>query len=192
MNKDEAILIGYFPKKTSRDTGWLKNPTIKEICSVSDCQQKGPSDWIDQWKHNTSWWLFDTEQAALSVIEKQNETYTLFAYKLYPFRFDGHKQETFVIENSVSQVLCEYEFLGFDIVSRSGDASFECSALSCSGCTYASVNQYCLIQDYQDALSCCKRIAGEIDGEKIVDGLWKGKWEPGPYYLVEVYRKLKK
>lgn len=48
VEKGQALLIGFFPKKSSRDVGWLKNPTAKEICSVSECISKSPPDWLEQ------------------------------------------------------------------------------------------------------------------------------------------------
>jgi hypothetical protein len=205
MNIPSPIFVGYFPKitakksdlKTEKGDIWLKNETVEEICSVSDCISEGPEEWIDKWKHNDLG-FYDTEEAALSVIpENSLEKFELFGYKLYPVEFNQGKIVKHAIKSKAVENLSLYVFIGFDIVSRSGPNFFECSPLSCnSGCEIFAVNRFCLIQDFEEALQCCRKISEEIAGVESVkrpDGIFEydGKWEPGPYYLFQIFRKKK-
>jgi hypothetical protein len=71
----------------------------------------------------------------------------------------------------------DYEKLGFDAVSRSISPMFECSPLSCCGAAESMpVNRHCLFETLEKA----------IDGAKAFSS---GPWEPGPYYVLEVYRR---
>lgn len=203
MHIPTPIFVGYFPKitaqrkdlKTEKGEIWLKNEILEEICSVSDCISKGPEGWIDKWKHNDLG-FYDTEESALSVIPDNQEKYDLFGYKLYPIQFNEGKVVDYKIKSSAIEILGSYKFIGFDIVSKSGgDSFFECSPLSCnSGYEIYPVNQFCLIQDFEAALQCCRKISEDIAGAETVkrpDGMveYHRKWEPGPYYLFEVFRK---
>jgi len=171
-----AKFVGFFPKVSCPRPEWLKGEEIKEICSVSDCIATGPQGWIDEWKHNELG-FFDTEEFAMEVAKKDCKTYRLYAYKLYPLRFrDGVAQE-FSVPLDLKADLSRYDFLGFDVVSKSESDFFECSPLSCNGaCELYQVNQYCLISRYEEAYKACLEIE-------------RGNWEPGPYYLFEVYRR---
>jgi len=202
MNIPSPIFVGYFPKitahrndlKTDKGEIWLKNEIVEEISSVSNCISKGPEGWIDKWKHNDLG-FYDTEESALSVIPGNHEKYDLYAYKLYPVEFIEGKTVNYKVESGAIESLDSYKFIGYDVVNRSGADFFECSALSCSnGCEVFPVNQFCLIQDFEDAVQCCKKISEDIAGAETVkrpDGTleYHGKWEPGPYYLIDVFRK---
>ena len=202
MNIPSPIFVGYFPKvtaqrndlKTDKGEIWLKNEIVEEICSVSECISKGPEGWIDKWKHNDLG-FYDTEEAALSVIPDNQEKFDLYAYKFYPVKFIDGKTVDCKVVSSATEQLDSYEFVGYDVVNRSVADFFECSALSCSnGCEIFPVNQFCLIQDFEEALQCCTKISEEIKGAKTVkrpDGKleYHGKWEPGPYFLLKVFRK---
>ena len=206
MDFPSPVFIGYFPKlvaqkkdlKAQNGEMWLKNDIVEEICSVSDCISDGPPDgWIDQWKHNDLG-FFPTEIAALSVIpEDGRKKYELFAYKLYPIKFDRGEIVEQTIESKAEENLSQFVFIGFDIVSKSVSDFFECSPLSCGcGCEIFPVNQFCLIQNFDEALGCWKKISEEVAGIEMIkrpDGIfeWHGKWEPGPYYLFQVFRKNK-
>jgi hypothetical protein len=102
----------------------------------------------------------------------------VYAYKVYPLRFDAGEVQPWKVQTRVTELdLAGFAFLGFDIVSRSSDASFECSPLSCNGASDDfPVNRSCLIDDIDTAYN----VAVEIS---------RGKYEPGPYHLVEVYRR---
>lgn len=186
MNIPSPIFVGYFPKitaqkndlKTEKGDIWLKNEIVEEICSVSDCISKGPEGWIDEWKHNVLG-FYDTEESALSVIPDNQEKYDLFAYKLYPIQFNEGKIVDYNVESNAIESLGSYKFIGFDIVSKSEVDFFECSPLSCNNaCEKYSVNKYCLIAQLENAYNACVEIE-------------QGRWEPGPYYLFEVFRKTR-
>ena len=184
MNKPESVLIGYFPKKIALRTDWFKNSTVEDIYSVCECISKGPDDWIDKWKHNITWWLFDTPEAGLEVLGANDVGFTMLAYKLFPVQFDGGALQPLEIVSTARGELNNFEFLGYDIVSRSAEIAevrFEHSPLSCNnGCEKIPVNKHCLIDDFKTAWKIAESISAESKN---------GSWEPGPYCLVEVYRK---
>jgi hypothetical protein len=72
-----------------------------------------------------------------------------------------------------------YRFVGFDIVSRSHAPEFEHSPLSCNGVAEKeTVNAHCLVDDAETAL----RLARDFSEQE-------GRCEPGPYYILEVWRR---
>jgi hypothetical protein len=171
------VLIGYFPKRTERQPDWLKAPNVEEICSVSDCVSSGPEDWIEAWRHNEMW-VFDTPELAWSIVPPaEREAFDLYAYFLFPVRFTDGKREPFVIPPVSPQPLSgDFERLGYDVVSRSTDACWEHSPLSCNHMAEEiAVNRHCLIDDAETAL----RLPEEFE---------KRHCEPGPYLIVEVWR----
>jgi hypothetical protein len=188
MNIPPPVFVGYFPKitaqrkdlKTDKGEIWLKNEIVEEICSVSDCISKAPEGWIDKWKHNDLW-FYDTEAAALEIISKDKEKYDLFAYKLYPLKFNHGTANTIEIKSNAAENLKSYNLVGYDAVQKTeGVADFGCSPLSCNNaCEKYIVNKYCLFDNLDYAYQSCLKIEQE-------------NWEPGPYYLFEVYRKNKK
>ncbi|MFH1183478.1 MAG: hypothetical protein V1755_00360 [Chloroflexota bacterium] len=180
MTRPEPVLIGFFPKKTACPDAFFGKTAVEEICSVSDCISSGPEGWIDQWKHNVTWWFFDTEAAAREVTGE--EEYDMYAYRLFPVVFDRDTETPIDVDASAEGDLGCYEFLGYDIVSRSRGTNFECSPLSCNGgCKEYDVNRHCLVDAVDEAWRVAKEIAH--------DSAEKGSWEPGPYYLFEVYRR---
>jgi hypothetical protein len=112
----------------------------------------------------------------------------LYAYRMFPVRFAHGKEEPFAISLVGVQPLPEdYDWLGYDVVSRETDAEFGCSPLDCNGlCVKVAVNRYCLVNE----LGLAFRLATEWSiGEYQPDGSYVGPAEPGPYYVVEVFRK---
>jgi hypothetical protein len=70
-----------------------------------------------------------------------------------------------------------FEKLGYDIVTRYAGNIFEHSPLSCNGLAEEiKVNRYCLIDGSEMAFEIAKQF--EVKGA-----------EPGPYYVVEVWRQ---
>ncbi|MFA6103266.1 MAG: hypothetical protein WCV67_08360 [Victivallaceae bacterium] len=185
MNRPESVLIGYFPKKIALRTDWFKNPVVEDIYSVCECISKGPDDWIDQWKHNTAWCLFDTPETGFEILGTNHAGFTMLAYKLFPVQFDGGVLQPLEVASTARDDLADFEFLGYDIVSRSveiAELSFEHSPLSCNnGCEKIPVNKHCLIDDLETAWTTARTISAESNAS--------GSWEPGPYCLVEVYRR---
>jgi hypothetical protein len=176
-NVEKPVLIGYFPKKTVRLPEWLKAAHIEEVCSVSECVSAGPADWIDAWKHNEHW-VFNSPSAAASVIPEGHDGFDIYAFKQYPARIvDGVVEDEEVCAPDVVGLTDDFEFLGFDAVSRSCGNAFECSPLSCNhGAESIPCNPKCLFDSLEEA----------IEGAK---GFSSGTWEPGPYYVVEVHRQ---
>ena len=172
---NSAVGVGYFPKRTQPQPDWLRVEHVREVCSVSECVSAGPNDWVAQWKHNALG-FFDTEAAALDVV-RDPVGLEMYAYRVYPLQFDSGLSRSWAVPIHVALDLREYVFLGFDLVSRSISDYFECSALSCdSAAKEFVVNSHCLIDDYDAAWAACLAVS-------------RGEYEPGPYYLFEVYRR---
>ncbi len=178
MENPPPVLVGFFPKITEQKLDWLKNRIVQEICSVSACISKGPDHWIEQWKHNELG-FYDSEALARSIISKNSQSFDLYAYRMYPVKFELGQVAPFEIPLHMKAELFSYEFLGYDPVCRSAGSHFECSPLSCNhGADDFAVNRYCLIPQLEDAYKTCIKIS-------------QGRYEPGPYYLLEVHRKRK-
>jgi hypothetical protein len=177
----DAILIGYFPKKTKLIPEWLKAGNVEMVCSASTCISEEPEGWINHWKHNECF-LYNTIGDARSILDKLNDKngYDIYAFKKYPIRLEnGSSAEEIIPSVSVEPLNENFEFLGYDAVSMSMSPIFECSPLSCNrGAETMKVNKYCLFETFEKALS------GAVEFSK-------GNWEPGPYYIVEVYRLIK-
>lgn len=171
-------LIGYFPKRTMKRPDWLPCPDVEEICSVSGCMSEEPDDWIGQWRHNECW-CFDTEELAWSVVpEEARAEFEVYAYRMYPVRFVNGREEPIEFPTlNVAPLTRSFHQLGYDVVSRTYAASFECSPLSCNAMAEShAVNRHCLVDSEQDA----QRLAVEFSVSEP---------EPGPYYLIEVWRR---
>lgn len=172
------ILIGYFLKRTKQHPDWLKTAGVEEVCSVSTCISEAPDGWIDQWQHNEMW-IYDTPQMACTVVPKSaQDEFDLYAYQMFPVEFVREQQRQFAIPPLRVQPMPEsFERLGYDAVSRSSGNSFDCSPLSCNHMAeQIPVNRHCLVDDADTAF----RIAAEFEAEGC---------EPGPYYVVEVWRQ---
>ena len=170
------IFVGFFPKLTHPGLEWLGNPAVREICSVSECISPGPPDWVEQWQHNELG-FYDSEALARQVAGAEAARYDLYAYKLAPLRCLHGKLEPFAVAERGLVLPADYICLGYDIVTRSTADFFECSPLSCNGgAQHFPVNEHCLIADY--------KLAWEV-----LQTICIGDYEPGPYYLFEVYRK---
>ncbi len=185
MTRPAPVLIGFFPKKTARPDSWFGESCVRESCSVSDCISPGPKDWINRWKHNMTWWLFDTEQVAWEVAGQERPLFDMYAYRLFPVVFDGLEVLPVPVESTAAGDLSQYDFLGYDPVSREGlTPEFGHSPLSCNrGFEQYPVNRFCLLDDLDFAWRAASDIAR--------DARERGIWEPGPYYLCEVHRRRK-
>lgn len=180
MKLKSAQFVGFFPKKTAVRPDGFNNPVIEEICSVSECISEGPVGWVKKWKHNELG-FFNSEKIAREIIGQNPEVFDLYAYKMFPLEFNHGNVSAYSISVQLSWEFPDYEFLGYDCISRStGSSFFECSALSCNaGYEEFPVNRYCLLDDFDAAYQAAAEFS-------------KDKYEPGPYYLFEVYRKKAK
>ena len=171
------LFVGYLPKRTVVRPDWLRKASVTAICSVSECISRGSENRISEWKHN-QWGFYDTESSALEVVGHDLNEFDLYAYRLFPFRWIEEREEPFDIVPSSGEIGEAYTLLGYDIVTNSSGSYFECSPLSCnSAADQYTVNQFCLIDNPEQAY----RVLMELSRA--------GNYEPGPYYLVEVYRK---
>jgi len=172
------ILIGYFPKLTMKAPEGLKAHGVEEVCSVSTCVSHGPGDWINEWRHNEMW-VYDTEEIAWSVVPSEEmEQFDLYAYGVYPVRFAHGEQEHYAIAvNKVRPLSRWFTAIGYDVVSRTNDTTFECSPLSCNGlATEVRTNRFCLLDTEDRAFEIARRFS-------------KSEPEPGPYHVVQVWRQ---
>lgn len=179
----EPVFIGYFPKKTMGRDEWFGNASVEEVCSVSNCMSKAPEDWLNYWKHN-AYGLYDTEEQAWAIVRNDPVSYDMYGYRLFPFVFDGGAGTSMSVQPTAIAQLAEYDFLGYDPVSREEAFTIEFghSPLSCNkGFEQYPVNRFCLLDRLEDAWLGTAEIA------KAAQAM--GAWEPGPYYLCEVYRK---
>lgn len=171
-------LIGYFPKHTVLRPDWLKAAGAEEICSVSTCISEAPKGWIEQWRHNEMW-VYDTPDLAWSVVsDVLRADFHVYGYRLFPVQFDEGQKSPFEIPTVSAALLpASFERLGLDVVSRSCGTSYECSPLSCNHMAeHVAVNRYCLVDDVDVAF----RLAAEFESSGC---------EPGPYHVIEVWRK---
>jgi hypothetical protein len=174
------LLIGFLLKHTVKRPNWLENEGVEEICSVSTCISEAPDNWFDKWPLN-EFGFCNSEAIMLSIIKSEVKQYDIYAYKLFPYKFDDCEIIEFKIPFRISAELTDFQLLGYDAVNSSAGSQFECSALSCNnGARNFSVNRYCLFKDIFTA----------YDATKVIS---KGPgYEPGPWYVLEVYRKILK
>lgn len=181
MTSVPSILIGYFPKRTSRPPDWPGPAVVEEICSACACMTEEPADWINQWKHNDSF-LYDSEDLARSMIPATDDpgTWSIFAYRRFPIRFRADRDDiTELPKLDVAPLPAGYVSLGYAAVSDDleGQVSgFQCSPLSCNlRAPDYQVNRHCLLDDREMAFAAARDFAS-------------GNAEPGPYYVVEILR----
>ncbi|HEV7279758.1 MAG TPA: hypothetical protein VGN57_06045 [Pirellulaceae bacterium] len=173
-------VIGYFPKQVVRRPEWLKVERVREILSVSDCMSSGPDDRIERWTHNEMW-VYPTIAAAWDVVpEGQRERFELLAYRMAPMEWDaGEAHPKPIPELDVEPLPIDFRSVGFDVVSiMEGTAGFGCSPLSCNHLAgEIETNEYCLLPTQ----SIAEQVAARFSLEEP---------EPGPYYVVEVMRRV--
>ena len=126
-------------------------------------------------------WVYDSPDLAWGVVpEVERRDYDLYAYRLFPWVFSGGQRRPFDIPVCVVQPLpTAFCRLGYDAESRTYDNVFEHSPLSCNHMSeQAKTNRFCLFDSVDEALYW----AGQFDA---------GGGEPGPYYMIEVWREGK-
>jgi hypothetical protein len=210
----EPVLIGYQPRSTPPRPRWLQSPVVEEVCSVVThcCTQVKLENWSHQQRHNVLK-HFDSQEIAWTVLRDDihielerddsrdppwrveilrlpREQFGLCAFKLLPVRFVEERQEDFAPpELRVAPLPADYQRLGYDAVGWNNYGPFECSPLVCNGeAAHQSVNRFCLFDETGPALELARRFSGRD---------WKPLWpdsghcNPGPYCVVEVWRKAK-
>lgn len=159
-------------------------PPVEEICSVSDCIAKTAVGWRDGAKHN-AFDVFDSPDLAWSVVPAGvRGDFELFAYRLYPVQYVEGRQETLDKlewwDLAVEPMPGSFVRLGWDAVEGGNHSDFGCSPLSGNGQVgrtgIPAVNRYCLVSSEQDGFELAREFS-------------ISKPEPGPYCVVEVWRK---
>jgi hypothetical protein len=196
----EPVLIGYFPRHPVPGPQGLSPGGVERVCSLGHYVSDGPANWIDQWRHNEMW-FYDSEELVRKVIaeaiqihlepdperdppwqvrltRERGAEFEYFAYKLFPVSFTEGKPETFPVPVlKVAPLAEDYQRLGYDAVNKTGCAHFECSPLCCNGMSEEiPVNRWCLIDEQERAFAVANYFSVR-------------KPEPGPYFVVEVWRK---
>jgi hypothetical protein len=179
--------IGYLAKYTAKRQGYLPE-TVEEICSVSCCISKSPAG-----QHPSRMGFCPSETLAQRVIcaKPDRAAYDLYAYFMLPVAFEddgemrdlNHAEREVLAEaeNGVGPMPPGYVRLGWDFATNSLGWEtwplFGCSPLTCNGLAQnIATNRFGLIDDIDRAFA----VAGEIVSTPC---------EPGPYYLVQVWRK---
>jgi hypothetical protein len=112
----------------------------------------------------------------------------LYAYRMFPVRFaDGTESPYPIRGDGIQPLPPDYLKLGLDVVSRERDLEFCYSPLNCNGWhQQVAVNRYGLLDQLDAAFQlACHWSAGKYN----TDGSYVGPAEPGPYFIVEVFRK---
>ena len=139
-------------------------------------------DWINEWRHNEMW-VYDSPELALEVVPvERRSACDLYAYRMFPVRFVESRREPFTIPE-VHPVPLDATFLqlGYDLVSRTQDNCFEHSPLSCNDlASEVAVNRHCLLDEAHTAFALAATL--EVPGQPL-------RGEPGPYFIVEVWRR---
>jgi len=174
----DPVLLGYFPKQLVAPPDWLRACGVEEIGSVSLCIAAGPDRWLEAWKHN-DWGFFADPEVAWSLVpDDKRADYRLYAYALCPVEYrEGRERAMEVDAPEAMPISQDYELVGWDVVSRSAGSYFECSPLSCNMLAEEiETNSYCLFSSLEDA----RELARSADEKRC---------EPGPYHVLQVWRK---
>ena len=185
MNLCEPVFIGFDLRKPRKAQTWLTNPVIREVCSASSCFLDDTLS-HDPNRNYNEWALFDSIEMARKNLEedgKRPADYDVYAYQLYPRKFTGTHIELIEVAPMPQKVPADFEFLGFDVVQREESCvSPGCSPLACNcGADNFPVNQFCLIDELEAAWSFAAKVAKEALEQQL--------WEPGPYYVCQVFRQ---
>jgi len=199
ITRPDPILLGYLLKRSEKPAAWTAGPRVLEICSVSTCITRRPDNWVDRWDFNEAGYYSTPELASAAAPSERVDLYRLFAYELFPLRFHplgsvnaiGFAQ---VFGSELHPVpdqrpLQDMHFLGYDIVQQSQESAniespgqtclgggFGCSPLSCVPYPLSTVNQFCLVDRWEDAVTTALLFAKEQP-------------EEGYYYIFGVWRK---
>lgn len=180
MSTRQPVFIGYFPKKTVLRPIDLNAPNVIEICSVSNCISEAPPNWLEFWLHN-DFFLFNSLDDAREIIKSLSDkhNFRIYAFRQYPISCEnGTVVEIALSPIKFSPAIEQFDFLGYDAVCKDEGEYFGCSPLSCNnGAEVIKTNKYCLFDTYEEAIFSAKKFSKEK------------KWEPGIYYVVEVYRE---
>jgi len=192
-NLPAPIFLGHCAKQIwvpTLEWGGAWGSHVREIASVSSCISSRASNWVDRWDFNRSTCWNDERSALAKVPAESLPHFQLFSYRLLPILFDKSGDPTAVSIDHVfpdtlpalpvEPDLSQHLRLGYDIVERPSLSilGFGCSPLSCNGmAAEIAVNQYCLLDDIDDAIAVAKRFGTEQP-------------EPGPYIIIEVLSRL--
>jgi hypothetical protein len=195
----QPIFLGFRLKAyCPKPAGWGVSPQtdhIVEICSASGCMAGSPGFWQDIAYNRALCHNREPAAQAEPIANDDTAEYQLYAFYALPLLFGQgsepkslmqgemyvHKRHEEFFEQPLSPLpaqspLVGYQHLGYDVLQYT-DALTGCSPLSCNYLAYEfPVNRYCLLDDQQAAHEFAQ-ICGREEPE------------PGPYIVVEVWRK---
>lgn len=195
-----AFFLGYAVKQLLPAPAYFTDNRIVHIASVSDCIAKRPPDWVQRWDFNDAG-VYNTSAEALAAAHALLKIpillppWHVFAYALYPLRFDKYGGQVEVDVQAIFQdpiaprIEPDLKFLGYDLVERWAETTpgkpipnalgggFNCSPLSCNALSIAHpINSFCLLDHWDDATKAARDIA-------------IAQPELGCYYIFGVYRR---
>ena len=207
----EPELVGYFPGLTPQPPAWFRVPGVVEICSANRARIQLPKNWYHQQRHNALL-HFDSQECAWTVLQDDIliklerdasldppwrvefsrlpcQKFDLYAYKVFPVRFvEGQQCPWELAIPQAVAVPSDYQRLGYDVVSWSGKSYFGCCPLFChDAAANQEVNRYCLLEEVEAAFE----LAASCSAGDWKPGHYCCPKEPGPYCVVEVWRKAK-
>ena len=172
------ILIGYFPRKVSRDVDHLRDAGVTAIRSASSCISQAPFDARFPDVAGAFWTLPTIAEAAATVPADEREQHEIHAYRMLPALFDNGMRRPFEMPPiEVEPLPAGYISAGFDAVSCVHyERQIECSPLSCN-CMASEyeVNEHCLLPTLEAAEAAALWFSDARSGV-----------EPGPYVVLEV------
>jgi hypothetical protein len=177
------IPAGYLLKRLALRPEWIKNPTVKDIYSVSGHGSADFADYINYWKHN-GWWFFNRPDDMIEIMEREGmerSALTLFYYEVFEQQYNEREKQwtATVLEKSFTTDVEQpagATLEGYDVVSFFAGSSPECSPLFCNSLAEAlPVNEHCLFDDFDFAKEA-------LDAGKFAN------CEPGPYRIFAVYK----
>jgi hypothetical protein len=124
----------------------------------------------------------------LAPSEDPRFNWELYAYRMFPVRFARGVEEAYeIVDDGVEPLPGDYVRLGLDVVNRCCGNLFECSPLYCNGWWgKVKVNRYCLLDDPEESFRLGRHWS---DGKFDASGAYVGPAEPGPYHIIEVWRR---
>ncbi len=164
---------GYQARLLAARPAWLDDPRVVRIASVSTCTSRDPAE---LWPRNALRW-FDTAEAARAACPVVPTPIVVHGYRLLARVWEhGQAHPSTLPATSAEPIPPGWSLLGYDVVSRSLTASFECSPLSCNHRSVDfPVDAHCLLPDLATAIAAAEDFSQE------------GNAEPGAYFVVEVW-----
>ena len=83
MRFPKPIFIGFRAKIVAAPNGL----DIPKVCSMSDCTNQMPPDWVQRWDFNRASCYNSEEEARATLPARSEDEYTLLAYRMFPVAY---------------------------------------------------------------------------------------------------------